>query len=120
MQMPLLRKLKNLVAYVNKSLTNINPIPLKDWIMLSVLKLAPLFVGAYLVRLLVTGASVGDSITLAALSALYAYFLFLESKKEIPLNKEHIDRIVELEERSKVHQDAINAFKIVGAFNGRK
>lgn len=76
------------------------------------LNLAPCLLGAYLLRLLITGASVGDSLTIIGLSSLYAYFLYLESKKQLPVNQEVWDRLIEVEERVKQHHDSISAFNI--------
>ena len=47
-------------------------------------------------RLVIFGASVGDSIALASLCALYAYSLYIEAHKPIPLNNQirlEIDQI---------------------------
>jgi hypothetical protein len=84
------------------------------------LNLAPGLLGAYLIRLLVTGASVGDSIVIIGLSALYAFFLDLERKKQVPINKPFHDRLVELEEKVKIQQDQIGAFNIKSAFLGKR
>lgn len=84
------------------------------------LNLAPGLLGAYLIRLLVTGASVGDSLTIIGLSSLYAFFLFLESKKQTPVNKQYWDRLVELEERVKLHNDNFSALQIKNTFIGKR
>lgn len=87
---------------------------------MKLLNLAPYALGTYLVRLLITGASLGDSFTLIGLSGLYAYFLFLESKKQVPVNKEIWDRLIALEEKSKTHQDNFNALQIKNTFLNKR
>lgn len=82
--------------------------------------LAPTALSLYLIRLLITGASIGDSLTIIGLASLYAYFLFLESKKEVPVNKQYWDRLVELEERVKGQQDNLNALTIKNSFIGKR
>lgn len=84
------------------------------------LNLAPVALLSYLVRILVTGASVGDSLSIIGLSALYAFFLFLESKKEVPVNKQYWDRLLELEERVKGHHDSISSLNIKNTFIGKR
>jgi hypothetical protein len=71
---------------------------------------------SYLIRLLVTGASIGDAIVIISLSTLYAGWVWLESKKQVPVNKEIQDRIVELEEQVKVAKDKINSVAIAASF----
>lgn len=52
---------------------------------------------AYLVRLLLTGACVGDALALFALVGLYAFFEYIELKKQVPINKDALERITLLE-----------------------
>lgn len=66
----------------------------------------------YLSRLLYTGASIGDSFVLIGLSALYAGWLHLESKKDIPINKAILDRIVELEDALKITKTQVDGLKL--------
>lgn len=40
----------------------------------------------YTIRLLITGASIGDSIALIGLLGLYGFTYFLQDKKEVPVN----------------------------------
>lgn len=63
---------------------------------------------ALLSRILVTGASIGESIALLSLSGLYSYFLFLESKKSPKANQELWNRVIELEEQLKLTRDKVN------------
>jgi hypothetical protein len=81
------------------------------------LNLAPLALAFYTIRLLITGASVGDSLTIIGLSALYAFFLFLESKKQIPVNKDLWDRLIEVEEKLGKHQESISSLNVKTIFN---
>lgn len=66
----------------------------------------------YLGRLLYTGASIGDSVVIIGLSSLYAGWVYLESKKEFPVNKAILDRIVELEEALKVTKTQVDGLKL--------
>ncbi len=84
------------------------------------LNLAPIALSTYLIRLLITGATIGDSLTIIGLSSLYAFFLFLESKKQVPVNDDVWNRIIELEDRVKQHHDSISAFNIKNTFLGKR
>lgn len=66
----------------------------------------------YLSRLLYTGASIGDSFTVIGLSALYTAWLYLESKKEVLVNKAIIDRVVELEEALRITKTQVDGLKL--------
>lgn len=76
------------------------------------LNLPPITLGAYLIRILATGASVGDSLVIIGLSALYGWFLYTESKKETPVNKQYLDRLIDIEEQVKLNKETVNAFKL--------
>jgi hypothetical protein len=81
--------------------------------MKSLMNIPSLVLSAYLIRLLYTGASVGDALVVIGLSALYAGWVYMESKKQVPVNKEIINRIAELEESHKVMKDSVNGLKLV-------
>lgn len=80
--------------------------------MKSLLNIPTIVLIAYLTRLLVTGASLGDAMVIIGLSLLYAGNSYLESKREVPANKAILDRIVELEEQNKVIKDHVNGLKL--------
>lgn len=61
--------------------------------------LTQVLLSAFVIRLLVTGASIGDSLAVLSLSAIYAFYLYLESKKEPVANKDLSDRIALVEEK---------------------
>jgi hypothetical protein len=63
-------------------------------------------------RILIKGASVGDSIALFAVCALYGYQTYVESRKEIPINDTIKQQVSEL-------RDAINSLKVAKTFSGR-
>lgn len=65
-----------------------------------------------LCRILMLGASIGDSFSLIGLCALYAYYLYLESKKEIPANKELKTKVNDLEAELKSLQDKVGSLKL--------
>lgn len=70
--------------------------------------LPPAILISFLIRLLITGASVGDSIVMIALCGLYAGHLYMESKKQVPVNKEIVDKINQLEELMNKTRDKVN------------
>lgn len=61
-----------------------------------------------LLRLLVTGASIGDALALIGLSSLLGYQFFLESKKQPIPNKEITDRLLEVEEKLTIISNKVN------------
>lgn len=71
--------------------------------------LTQILLSAFLIRLLVTGASIGDALTMLSLSSLYGFWMYLQSKVEISPNKEIKDRVVELEERLSTVQNKVGA-----------
>jgi len=64
------------------------------------------------IRILVKGASVGDSIALLAVCALYGYQAYVESCKEVPINDTIKQQVTEL-------RDAINSLKVAKTFSNR-
>lgn len=54
------------------------------------------FLLAYIVRLLITGASVGDALAVIGLSALSAVIHYIEVNKPVPLNDEVIKDIAQI------------------------
>lgn len=76
------------------------------------LNLPAFLVSAYVIRLLLVGASLGDSITILALSSLYFLTYYFKSHKDEPVNKLVIDRIVELEETVKATKEKMNSFSL--------
>jgi hypothetical protein len=87
--------------------------------MLKLLNFFNIAVGVLLVRILYLGASVGDSFALIGLCGLYGYFLFLESKKEVPANKELKEKVNALQEELKQLQDKVGSLKMSNII-GRK
>lgn len=53
--------------------------------------------------------TVGEALVVAALSALYAYSLFLDSKKQKPVNQEVTEKLEEM-------RSTINALKVARAY----
>lgn len=83
----------------------------KDWIM-KIKSLTQVLLSAFLVRLLVTGASIGDALALISLSGLYAFWCYLEFKKEPEANKEIKNKLFELEEKVRTTENKIGAFSL--------
>lgn len=67
--------------------------------MLKMISLPQILLSAFLIRLLVTGASIGDALALLSLSGIYAFYLYLESKKIPEANKDIKDRLVAIEDK---------------------
>ncbi len=80
--------------------------------MKSLLNIPTCVLVSYLVRLIVTGASLGDALVVIGLSALYGGWVYLESKKDIPVNKPIIDRLCDLEEQLKITKDNLANMKL--------
>lgn len=70
------------------------------------------FLSSYLVRILVTGASIGDAIALTAFCGLFAYFLFLETKKAIPVNKDIYEKLTYLEEQLGLAKSKLSSIQL--------
>jgi len=88
-----------------------------DWRlkMVNYLNLPSLLLTSLLIRTLIFGASIGDAIALIALSALYGYHYYLQSKKQVPVNKEILDRIVQIEESLKDTKSKVGALAIASS-----
>lgn len=71
-----------------------------------------LLLSSYLIRILVTGSSVGDAISLFALCSLFAYNTFLESKKQTPVNKDVYDKISYLEEQLGLTKSKLSSIQL--------
>jgi len=62
--------------------------------------LSQILVSCYVLRLLITGATIGDALVIASLSGLYGFYRYLDSKKEPVANQELKDRISGLETKT--------------------
>ncbi len=65
-----------------------------------------------LVRVLALGAGFGEALVLIALVSLYGFWIYLESKKQVPVNKDILERIIFIEEKLQLTQDKINSIVI--------
>lgn len=84
-----------------------------DWRYMSKhLNFQTLILIAFLARLLITGASIGDAIVIIGLSALYGYCLYQDNNKEAPANKELREKVSNIEEQLKASKDKLNALGI--------
>lgn len=84
--------------------------------MQKLLNLPTLVLFSFLIRILITGASIGDAISLLGLAALYSYHLYIDSKKQHPVNKVILDRISDLEDQVRVAKESVNAVKLAASF----
>lgn len=56
-----------------------------------------LLLSSFLLRLLITGSSIGEAVALAALCALYGTHHYIESKREAPINENFKLKVAALE-----------------------
>ncbi len=65
---------------------------------------------AFASRMVITGASIGDSITMLALSGLFGFYHFIESNREPIVNKEIKDRLDTLKKSHSNVKDRVNSY----------
>lgn len=66
----------------------------------------------FIIRLLITGASIGDSIVLLGLAALYGFYYYTETKKEPEINVEFKEKFKQLQIEIENLRHAQNTIKI--------
>lgn len=71
---------------------------------------------SYLIRLLATGATIGDAIVIIALSTVYSGYVWLESKKEPVPNQDIKNRLIELETAIEATKNKMNSISIASTF----
>ena len=71
-----------------------------------------MLVPAYVIRLLITGASIGDALVIIALSGIYAFYMHLEAKREPEVNKDLKDRLVSVEAMVQQANTKVSAMQI--------
>ncbi len=69
-----------------------------------------------LLRVLALGAGLGEALVLIALTSLYGFWIYLESKKQVPVNKDILERIIFIEEKMQLTQDKLNSIVIGSHF----
>lgn len=74
--------------------------------------LSQICLGAYVIRLLITGATIGDALVILGLSGLYGFFCHLQSKKEPIVNQDIKDRLVVLETKASNYDNKIGALQL--------
>lgn len=67
---------------------------------------------AFLVRLLFTGASIGEALVILSLSVLYGFTQYLKHIKEPQANQTLITRLIDLEEQVKTTKETIHSVKL--------
>ena len=71
-----------------------------------------LILSFFLIRLLITGASIGDSIVTLGLAALYGFYYHTESNKEPEINVEFKAKFISLEAEVLSLRNTQNTIKI--------
>jgi len=66
----------------------------------------------YLIRTAIYGSSLADAFILSALTGLYAFFSYLDSKKEPEANLEVKNRVTQLEKQIEETKSNVTALKI--------
>ena len=74
--------------------------------------LTEILVSLYLVRLLLTGASIGDALVMLGLSGLYAFYMHLETKNVPEANQDLKDRIDAVEKLAESANSKISVMSI--------
>lgn len=81
---------------------------------------------AYLIRLLVVGASIGDALAFIGLASLYGFYYYLNYKKEPSVNEQFRADVVQLQEDLKNQhiqfselKTQVNAMKLGAGFRGK-
>lgn len=67
---------------------------------------------SFLIKLLITGASIGDSLVIIALAGLFAFCHYLESKKEEPINTQVKIELTKVKEELAEVKSGLTAFKL--------
>lgn len=80
------------------------------------LNLPTFLIISYVTRLLILGATVADAIVIIAFSSLYAGWIFLEYKKEKPVNNDILEKIKYLEEQIGATKDKVNSINLSASF----
>ena len=74
--------------------------------------LSQILLSCFVIRLLVTGATVGDALVIIALSTLYGVYHYLEVKKVPEVNKDILDRLALVEERASKNENKLGVMQI--------
>lgn len=70
------------------------------------------FLPIFLAKLILKDNNISDAMIVLALSAIYAFSYYLESKKEIPINQKVKDELSSLKEEVKEMKSTLTAFKL--------
>lgn len=78
------------------------------------------FLIAFLSKIIISGTNLSDSLVLIALCGLYGYFYFLETKRQVPVNKSILDTLEKLETQNKAITERVNALSLVSGLSRHK
>jgi hypothetical protein len=76
--------------------------------------LGQILLSSFLVRLLITGASIGDALALMGLGAVYGIHIYLDAKKIPDPNIEHKARIDSLENKIQLLESKLGVMTLGG------
>ena len=82
--------------------------------------LPQVLLSSLLIKCLITGSSIGDALGLIGLASLVGFNLYLDVKREIPVNKEIKDRLLELEESVRETKSKVSAIVLSSPFKNIK
>jgi len=71
-----------------------------------------LILSLFLLRLLITGASIGDAIALIALSGIYGFFKYLEHMKQPDINAEVKAQLEQVKADMSEVKNVVNTMKL--------
>lgn len=74
--------------------------------------LTQILLSVYLFRLLLTGASIGDSLVILCLSGLYGYYLYSEDKKIPEANVDIKNRLLAAEKQMEATNNKLSAMQL--------
>lgn len=76
------------------------------------LNLPSFLILSFIIRLLIVGAGIGEALVAIALSGLYGFYYYLESKKEPIANKDLLERLLALEDQIKTTREKVNSITL--------
>lgn len=80
--------------------------------MIKINHLSQILLAAFLCRLLIKGASIGDSLAIIALCGVYGLHMYLEHIKEPEVNKELKEKVAQLEDKVSKQENKLGAIAL--------
>lgn len=74
--------------------------------------LIPGLLTSIIIRVLISGDPIGETIGIISLSSLYGVFLYLNNNKEIPINDSFKNEINQLKQDIRLTKDTVSSLKL--------